>query len=48
MLPAFRNDPRVRLAAACAPRAESRAAFEAEFGGGTYADVDALCAIMPE
>ena len=44
MLPAFRNDPRVRLAAACAPRAESRAAFEAEFGGGTYADVDALCA----
>jgi len=44
MLPAFRNEPRLRLVAACAPRAESRAAFEAEFGGRAYTDVDALCA----
>lgn len=44
MLPAFRNDARLRLVAACAPRAESRAAFEAEFGGRTYADVEAMCA----
>lgn len=44
MLPSFRADPRLRLIAAAAPRADSRAAFEAEFGGRTYADVEALCA----
>lgn len=44
MLPAFRNDARVRLVAACAPRAESRAAFETEFGGRAYATVEELCA----
>jgi len=44
MLPAFREDPRVRLAAACAPRQESRAAFRSEFGGKAYADVASLCA----
>jgi len=44
MLPTFRADERVRLVAACAPRAESRVAFENEFGGRTYDDIDALCA----
>ena len=44
MLPSFRADPRVRLVAAAAPRAESRAAFEAEFGGQGHAEVADLCA----
>ena len=44
MLPAFRSDPRFRLVAAAEPRADSCAAFEAEFGGKTFRDVDALCA----
>ncbi|MEX2519895.1 MAG: Gfo/Idh/MocA family oxidoreductase [Paracoccaceae bacterium] len=49
MLPAFRADPRIKLVAAAAPRAESRAAFEAEFGGAEFAarayrDIEALCA----
>jgi len=44
MLPAFRADRRVRLVAACALREDSRAAFEDEFGGKTYADVESLCA----
>ena len=35
--PALRADRRIELVAACAPRAESRAAFEAEFGGRGYA-----------
>lgn len=42
MLPTFRNDPRVKLVAAAAPRAESRDAFEAEFGGRGYASVEEL------
>lgn len=38
-------DPRVRLVAACAPRAESRAAFAARFDGArVYPDLEALCA----
>ncbi|MCV0396592.1 MAG: Gfo/Idh/MocA family oxidoreductase [Rhizobiaceae bacterium] len=44
MLPAFRNDARVRLVAACAPRAESRNHFAREFGGRTYEEVSALAA----
>ena len=44
MVPTFRRDPRVRLVAAAAPRAESRKAFEAEFGGRGHESVDALCA----
>jgi phthalate 4,5-cis-dihydrodiol dehydrogenase len=44
MLPAFRSDNRVRLAAACAPREDSRAAFQDEFGGTAYSDVEELCA----
>ncbi len=44
MLPTFRNDPRVQLVAAAAPRAESRAAFEAEFGGRAYASVEEMAA----
>lgn len=43
MLPAFRNDARVRLVAACAPRAVSREAFLAEFGGTAYRDLAAFC-----
>jgi len=43
-LPSLRADPRVRLVAAAAPRAESRAAFEADFGGRAHASVEALCA----
>lgn len=44
MLPALRNDARVRLVAASAPREESRAAFLAEFGGQVYQDIDDICA----
>lgn len=44
MLPTFRADARLRLTAATAPRAASRDAFRAEFGGTTHADVGALCA----
>ncbi|WP_346898807.1 Gfo/Idh/MocA family oxidoreductase [uncultured Roseibium sp.] len=44
MLPAFRNDDRVRLVAACAPREESRQAFVEEFGGKAYDDLEAFCA----
>lgn len=44
MLPSLRADPRVRVVAAAAPRAESRAAFETEFGGRAYDSVEALCA----
>lgn len=43
MLAAFRGDDRVRLAAACAPREESRDAFRNEFGGKAYPDVESLC-----
>lgn len=44
MLPTFRNDPRVKLVAAAAPREESRAAFEAEFGGHSYASIEEMAA----
>ena len=43
MLPSFRADPRVKLMAAAAPRAESREAFTSEFGGTGHASVEALC-----
>jgi phthalate 4,5-cis-dihydrodiol dehydrogenase len=43
MLDTFRRDPRVRLVAAAEPRAESRAAFEREFGGKAYSRVEELC-----
>ena len=43
-VPALRADSRVDLAAACAPRAESRAAFEKAFGGRGYADLDGMLA----
>ncbi|MCY4393641.1 MAG: Gfo/Idh/MocA family oxidoreductase [Rhodospirillaceae bacterium] len=42
--PALRADRRIDLVAACAPRKESRAAFEAGFGGRGYADLDTLLA----
>lgn len=41
-LPSLRVDPHVRLVACAAPRAESRAAFEAEFGGRGHATVEDL------
>jgi phthalate 4,5-cis-dihydrodiol dehydrogenase len=44
MLPTFRADDRVHLVACAAPRAESRAAFTAEFGGRGHATVEDLCA----
>ena len=44
MIPTFKADPRVKLVAAAAPRAESRAAFTAEFGGNGHDDIAALCA----
>lgn len=37
-------DPRVALIAAADPRPEARGAFEAEFGGQTYPDAEALLA----
>jgi phthalate 4,5-cis-dihydrodiol dehydrogenase len=43
-LPGLRADPRVRLVAAAEPRAESRAAFEADFGGRGYATVEEMAA----
>ena len=42
--PALRADHRIDLVAACAPREDSRAAFEAAFGGRGYADPDGLLA----
>ena len=42
--PALRAGRRIDPVAACAPRADSRAAFEAEFGGRGYADLDGLLA----
>ena len=44
MAPTFAGDARVRLVAAADPRPEARARFEADFGGRTYASVEALCA----
>ena len=42
---ALASDPRIRMAAACAPRQASREAFEARFEGArTYADLTGLCA----
>lgn len=42
--PSIAAHPGIRLVAAAAPRAESRAAFEAHFGGRGYADVAEMCA----
>ncbi|HJY76946.1 MAG TPA: Gfo/Idh/MocA family oxidoreductase, partial [Burkholderiales bacterium] len=44
MAPTFAADARVRLVAAADPRPEARARFETDFGGRTYATVEALCA----
>jgi len=43
-LPALQVDKRIQLVAACAPREESRLAFESEFGGRTYGSVEDICA----
>ena len=42
--PALLADERVTPVAACAPRIESREAFERHFGGRAYADLDGLLA----
>lgn len=43
MIPTFDADARVRLTAAADPRDESRAAFEKQYGGTAYVNVDELC-----
>lgn len=42
--PSILAHPGITLAAAAAPRAETRAAFEAQFGGKAHDSVEALCA----
>lgn len=42
MLPTFLQDERVRLVAACDPRAEARAQFERDFQGPAHADFETL------
>jgi phthalate 4,5-cis-dihydrodiol dehydrogenase len=42
MLPTFLGDARVRLVAACDPRAAARKQFEADFDAPTFDDIDAL------
>ena len=42
-LPALKMDERIQLVAACAPRAESRLAFQTEFGGCTYDSIEDIC-----
>ena len=44
MLPSLVGDERIVLAAAADPRAEARDQFEKDFGGRTYASVEAMCA----
>lgn len=44
MVPTFDADPRVKLVAAAAPRAESRAAFQRDYAGTGHETVEALCA----
>ncbi|MGR3502485.1 Gfo/Idh/MocA family oxidoreductase [Pseudaestuariivita sp.] len=43
-LPSLRVDPHVQLVACAAPRAESRAAFVAEFGGRAHETIESLAA----
>lgn len=43
-LPSLRTDPHARLVACAAPRAESRDAFLAEFGGAAFSSVEDLAA----
>jgi phthalate 4,5-cis-dihydrodiol dehydrogenase len=42
MLPTFLGDSRVRLVAACDPRAAAREQFARDFAGATYDDIEAL------
>src|SRR5690554_1937758 len=44
MLPTFRVDPRIRLAAAADPRREARERFTADFDAPAYESVEALAA----
>jgi phthalate 4,5-cis-dihydrodiol dehydrogenase len=44
MRPTFLADPHCRLVAAADPRAEARAAFQAEFDAPAYASAEELCA----
>ena len=43
MIPALAGHPDVKLTGAADPNAEARARFEADFGGKTFADAEALC-----
>ena len=43
MIPGLAGHPHVRLTAAADPNRDARARFEAEFGGHTYLDAEALC-----
>lgn len=42
MLPTFQADPRVRLVAACDPRATAREQFQRDFGGAAHDSFEAL------
>ena len=44
MIPAIAGHPNVKLVAAADPNPQARARFEADFGGSTFADAQALCA----
>ena len=44
MVPTFAGDARVQLVAGADPRPEARERFARDFGGKTYASVEALCA----
>ncbi len=44
MIPGIAGHPHVKLAAAADPNPDSRARFESDFGGRTFADAEALCA----
>ncbi|HEY1978892.1 MAG TPA: Gfo/Idh/MocA family oxidoreductase, partial [Xanthobacteraceae bacterium] len=44
MLPTYLAHPRIRLVAACDPRADARARFAGDFSANVYESADALCA----
>ena len=44
MMPTLVFDERIAIVAGADPRAEAQARFEADFGGRSYASVEAMCA----